>query len=542
MKNSSLFIIALFSTIYSANADTEKTLASNIKHVTVFLNKAQITRAAKTTVDAGLTNLVFDNLSAYIDKQSIQASGKGGIVIMSVQHKVNYLDQQKKTPKLIKLEDSLRYYQRELEQYANVVDVLTKEEIMILKNQAIGGQDNGVSIAELQRAADFFRTRLTDIRNRRLKNDRKMQKINKRVVKINSQLNELNKRRNQPTGEILVSVSAKAKTTATLELNYLVQNAGWVPIYDLRAKDTRSPIQLSYKANVWQNTGVDWNKVKFTLSTANPAQGGTKPSLAAWYVDFYTPVVISYQKKGKMKPQSRSFPAPAASSRADYAVTLEEMEKAESIADFTQVTESSVATEFKIALPYSVSSDGKPKLIDIQKYELSAGYKHFAIPKMDKDAFLVAEVTGWEEYNLLSGKANIYFEGTYVAESILDVQNIRDTLDISLGRDKKVIIKREKIKDLTKRRVIGTNIKETFAYELSVRNIKRDLIEITIEDQAPVSKQSQIEVELIESSGAVYNKNTGKLTWKLALKPAETKKVLFKFSVKYPKGKTVSQL
>ncbi|MCH8318496.1 MAG: mucoidy inhibitor MuiA family protein, partial [Bacteroidetes bacterium] len=255
MKNISLFIIALFSTIYSASADTEKTIDSKIKHVTVFLKKAQITRAAKTTVDAGLTNLVFAGLSAYIDKQSIQVSGKGGIVIMSVQHKVNYLDQQKKTPKLIKLEDSLKYYRRELEQYANVVDVLTKEENMILKNQAIGGQDNGVSITELKRAADFFRTRLTDIRTRRLKNDRKIQKINKRVVKINSQLNELNKRRNQPTGEILVSVSAKARTTATLELNYLVQNAGWVPVYDLRAKDTKSPIQLSYKANVWQNTG-----------------------------------------------------------------------------------------------------------------------------------------------------------------------------------------------------------------------------------------------------------------------------------------------
>jgi len=541
MKNISLFIITLFLIINLASADTEKTVGSKIKHVTVFLNKAQITRTAKTTVDAGLTNLVFDGLSAYIDKQSIQVSGKGGIVIMSVQHKINYLDLQKKTPKLIKLEDSLKYYQMELEQYANVKDILIKEENMILKNQAIGGQDNGVSITELQRAADFFRTRLTDIRNRRLKNERKIRKINKRVVKINSQLNELNKRRNQPTGEILVSVSAKARTAATLELNYLVQNAGWVPVYDLRAKDTRSPIQLSYKANVWQNTGVDWNKVKFTLSTANPAQGGTKPALAAWYVDFYTPVVISHQKKGKMKPQSRSFPTPEASSAADYAGAFK-MEKAASTADFTQVTESSVATEFKIALPYSVSSDGKPKLVDIQKYELTAGYKHFAIPKMDKDAFLVAQVTGWEEYNLLSGKANIYFEGTYVAESILNVQNIRDTLDISLGRDKKVIIKREKIKDLTRRRVIGTHIKETFAYELSVRNTKRDLIEITIEDQVPVSKQSQIEVELIESSGAAYNKNTGKLTWKMTLKPAETKKALFKFSVKYPKGKTVSQL
>jgi uncharacterized protein (TIGR02231 family) len=219
----------------------------------------------------------------------------------------------------------------------------------------------------------------------------------------------------------------------------------------------------------------------------------------------------------------------------------EEVE-ASNVASYTQVTETTLAAEFDIAIPYSIPSDGIGQLVDVQNHELPASYKHFAVPKMDNDAFLVAQVTGWEDLNMLSGNANIYFEGTYVGEAFLDMKNTKDTLDLSLGRDNKIVIERKKLKDFSKKNVVGTTKKEEFVYEITVRNTKKDPIEISVEDQVPVSQDAQIEVEVTDTGGAEYDKTTGKLVWKMNLNSAEAKKVTFKYSVKYPKNKIVSGL
>ncbi|HXA01602.1 MAG TPA: DUF4139 domain-containing protein, partial [Cytophagaceae bacterium] len=355
-----------------------------------------------------------------------------------------------------------------------------------------------------------------------------------------NQLNEINKLRNQPASQITVTVSAKNRINVALEVQYIVTNAGWYPIYDLRAKDTKNPIQLSYKAQVFQNTGIDWEKVKLKLSTGNPSQGGTKPTLATWWLQIYTPVSYSNAKK-----KYKSSPAPSMASKDDYnsgELSKEEDIAATNVSSYTQVTETTLAAEFDIAVPYSIPSDGIGQLVDVRNYQLPATYKHFAVPKMDKDAFLVAQVTGWEDLNMLSGNANIYFEGTYVGEAFLDMQNTKDTLDLSLGRDNKVVIERKKLKDFSKRNLIGSTKKEEFVYEISIRNTKKDPIEISLEDQVPVSKDSQIEVEVTDAGGAEYDVTTGKLVWKINLNSTETKKVTFKYSVKYPKNKIVSGL
>ena len=187
-------------------------------------------------------------------------------------------------------------------------------------------------------------------------------------------------------------------------------------------------------------------------------------------------------------------------------------------------------------------SDNKPYAVDVQTYTIPASYKYYCAPKLDKDAFLIAKVTGWDQYNLLSGNANIFYEGMYVGRSMINAQNTSDTLDISLGRDKNVVVSREKLKDLSERKLIGSTQKETFMYEFTVRNKKKQDIDIEIEDQVPISQNKDITVELVESSDAKYNKETGKLNWQMKVSTSDSKKFRFGFSVKYPKDQTVSNL
>jgi uncharacterized protein (TIGR02231 family) len=213
-----------------------------------------------------------------------------------------------------------------------------------------------------------------------------------------------------------------------------------------------------------------------------------------------------------------------------------------SLADFVSTVETTLNVEFDITVPYTVSSAAKPTLVDIRNHELKAAYEYAVAPKLDPDAFLMAKATGWEDFNLLPGEANIFFEGTFVTKTFIDPNNIKDTLAISLGRDKRIVVKREKQKDLTSRKVIGNSQRESYAWEISIRNAKSEVVKLLVEDQLPVTQNTQIEVTPVDLGGGKFDAITGKLSWNLVIPPNETRKVVYKFDVKYPKDRQVSGL
>ncbi|HCM77383.1 MAG TPA: mucoidy inhibitor-like protein, partial [Cytophagales bacterium] len=177
-----------------------------------------------------------------------------------------------------------------------------------------------------------------------------------------------------------------------------------------------------------------------------------------------------------------------------------------------------------------------------QTNEIKAMYAYSVVPKLEGDAFLIAKATGWEGLSLLPGEANLFFEGTFVGKTFIDPNSIKDTLAISLGRDKRIVVKREELKDLTSKKLIGTNQKEERSWEISVRNSKTEAITISVEDQLPVSKNKDIEVTALNTGGAKFDPVSGKLTWQLVIQPNETKKVTYRYEVKYPKDKQITGL
>jgi uncharacterized protein (TIGR02231 family) len=529
------FIIFFLMAGIAGHGQVEKTVDSRITGVTVFLNRAQVTRVLQTRVDAGKTNIIVSGLTANLDPQSIQVTGKGNITLIGISHQQNFIHEFNMPSQLRMLRDSVELLKGIILLEQNQREILNKEEQLILSNQKIGGDNQNLSAAELKAMADFYRSRLTDIYTQRTRQDDKIRKLNDRSSKLQQQFREKNDLYSRNTSEIVISVSSDNSSAVELEVDYLVNNAGWTPIYDLRAIDTKKPVQLAYKANVFQSTGEEWKNVNLTLSTQNPNLGGVKPELDPWYVDFRN----YYPTKSKGVGAVHRAPAPA---MAEEKEILESPVQIQTISDFTTSVQTSVSTEFQIKLPYSVGSTGKPTLVDIANHSLNADYIYSVAPKMDPDAFLMARITGWGELNLLPGEANVFFEGTYVTKTIIDPSNIMDTLAISLGRDKRIVVKREKMKDFTTRKAMGGTQRDSFAYEISIRNTKAEAVKIVVEDQVPVSQNSQIEVALQDAGGARYTAASGKLLWELELKSQETKKLVYKFEVKYPKDKVLSNL
>jgi uncharacterized protein (TIGR02231 family) len=538
MKNQILSAVLSLGTL-ATFGQADEAVDSKITGVTVFLNKAQVTRDAKTRIEAGKTNLIITGLTSQLDPQSIQVTGKGSFIILGISHQQNYLNEFNVPKSLKGMKDSVEYFQKQVLLEQSQKEILNKEEQMLLSNQKIGGTSQNLTVAELKGMADFYRSRLGDIVTSRMKQDDKIKKINERIIKLQQQINNQNELYSRNTSEIVVSVSADAPTAVDLDVNYVVANAGWYPVYDLRATDTKSPVQLSYKANVQQATGEDWKNVKLKLSTANPNLSGLKPELYTWLLDFYQPIAYESYKSRKMASM------PAARGVAEDEAKMNEVlmaAPAQTVADYVSTIQTTLNTEFDIALPYNVTSSSKPTLVDIKNHQVKADYLYSVAPKLDQDAFLIARATGWEDFSLLPGEANLFFEGTFVGKTFIDPNNIKDTLAISLGRDKRIVVKREKLKDLTSRKFIGSSQKESYSWEISVRNTKAEAIKIMIEDQVPVSQNTQIEVTVLDVAGAKYTKDTGKLSWELNLQPNETRKLTYKFEVKYPKDKKVSGL
>lgn len=208
--------------------------------------------------------------------------------------------------------------------------------------------------------------------------------------------------------------------------------------------------------------------------------------------------------------------------------------------DYIAVNENALNISFVISIPYDIPSNGKEQLVALQQLTVPAQYKYYAAPKLDRDAYLLAEIVDWEKLNLLPGEAVIMFEGTYVGKTFIDPQSNRDTLNLTLGQDKRIVISREKLKDFSSVKFLGSSRKQVLTYELTVRNNKKEAAALILKDQYPLSTNKDIEIELLENSNAIVNTEIGVLTWKVTLQPGESRKFRISYSVKYPKDKLVS--
>ena len=518
---------------------TTREVSTTIKEVTVYLNGAQITRNANIELVKGNTMLTFAGLPENIDPQSIQVKGQGNFTVLSVMHQINYLTSQKKSREVLAMEDSLKMLEDKLMLNNSMLQVFKSEEELLAANRNIGSNEKGVVVSELKMAADFLRTRMTEIKKEQLALAKQNTLLTEKINRLHNQLNTINTTLSKPTSEILVTVDAPVSGSGMIQVTYAVYNAGWYPVYDIRAIDVSNPVSLAYNAKVFQQTGEDWNNVRMKLSTADPRQRGDKPNLASWYLDF-SHAYGTFGYENVMAPsmaKRAEVPRPVMMDKEEEA---EMLESASTAANYTMVSQHQTNLEFSIKIPYDIPSDNKQYTIHIQEYKLPATYQYYCAPKLDRDAFLMARVTGWEDYNLLPGEINLFFEDTYVGKSMLNVRTTSDTLDLSLGRDKNIIITRIRLADYTADKVIGNNRQETRGWEITVRNNKKQPVRLLVEDQFPVSLNKEIQIEAVEYSGAAFNKETGKLQWLLNLEPSQDKKLKAAFTVKYPKDRQVS--
>jgi uncharacterized protein (TIGR02231 family) len=515
-------------------AEPEQRINSNITNVTIFINQAQITRSAKINLAAGVTQLVFDRISPYMNLNSLQVKTESNVSLLSVSQRNNFLKDEEKPKLMIDLEDSLQVIKQLLETVRIKKEALSLEKEVLISNKQIGGMNSGVKVEDLEDALALFRKRSIDIGEELLKHTNNENRLKSIQQKLQAQWDEYNNVNN--IIEVVVTVKTLAAVNnSRIELTYLTSNAAWKPFYDIRVKDTKSPLQLVSKAYITQATGEDWNNVILKLSTNNPNEGSTKPELNTLYLRTQSPIV--YQRREIMAaPQRKAAQIESVAGVDTRASDIPALVYSQGNAVELQ---SEANIEFNVTSAYSIPSDNNPHQVDLTMNNVNAVYAYGAVPKADKDAFVTAKVSGNDLVNQISGEANVYFDGTYTGKTFINGTS-SDSILLSLGRDKRIQIQRTLLKDFSSKSFSGGTRRELSTWEISIRNTRKEAISIIIEDQVPISTEKEIEVKLLSNGGASYDEATGKLTWNLMLEGEKSQSVKFSFEVKYPKEKLIN--
>ncbi len=603
-------ILSLLSFLYcfaaaAANDGSAIAAKANLTNVTVFRFGAEMNHLAKADVLKGNNELIIENISNTLDANSIQVNCNGNVTVMGVEFSTDHLQNEIKAPVIKMLEDSVENINNGLEKIKTNINIINDLLTVLKANKEIKGTQTGLSVAELVKLMEYYKTKSFELQNELATLHQKEKKLNDQSVKLNEQIQEEQKKNTKSTGRLILQLNCAVAGKYDFTITYITPNAYWTPFYDLRAESITLPLKLIYRAKVFQTTGIDWKQVKLSLSTSTPGQTGNAPVFNTWFLSYINPV--NYYNKslntqnriqsfddnkqefllkenvvtgyGSQNIKIRGLASGASAAQPLYIVNGSEMNSSEfskispdavknlqvlkdasatavygskgsngvilvtlkdGLDDYITVADKELNVIFEIDLPYDVPTNGKAQTAILKEHQVDAKYKFYAVPKLSKEVFLLAEIADWEKLNLLPGEANIIFEGTYIGKSFIDPSSTQDTLNLTMGRDKRVVVKKEKLTDFSSVKFMGTSKKQIFTYDITVKNNKNDAIDILVKDQYPISQDKEVDVELLESSDAADNEETGVLTWKLKLAPGEVKKIRVSYSVKYPKEKTLN--
>lgn len=588
-----LSVTFAFTILFTKATDDKNNISALLKAVTVYKSGAEMQHQFSATLKQGNNEIWVNGISNNIDINSIQLKTPSGVTVMGIEFSNNYLIPVEKSTRIKMLEDSLQIIDKEKEKI-NISITNTTDLMEVLKaNRDIKGTQTGLSVTELMKLMEYYKTKQLELQNDLSAFTDKKKKLDVQYNRIKNQIAEDDKKNTTTSGRLIIQFNTAIAGKYDFSFSYISPNAYWVPFYDVKMESITAPLKIIYRAKIFQTTGIDWKQIKLSLSNSVPSQWGNAPQIQSWYLGYINPVhamnktlvsaraysantlseaaIANYDIKEKKLDASISQPiyvvngsimdeqefqkiSPSAIKKMEVlkgatatniygaratagaiVVTLKD-----GLEDYVSVSDNTLNLSFDIDLPYDVPTNGKAQTATLQIIDAPVLYKNYSIPKLDQDAYLLAVIPNWEKLNLLPGDANIIVEGTYVGKSFIDPNATTDSLNLTLGKDKRIIVKRDKIIDYSSVKFLGNNKVQKFTYEITVKNTKKETISLLLKDQYPLSTNKEIEVELLDTNNADVDKDSGILNWQLTLAAGESKKIRFTYTVKYPKDKTLN--
>jgi uncharacterized protein (TIGR02231 family) len=559
--NRFLLLFLIFPLFSQSQEITTQTIKSNIDAVKLYLTAGEVIHNQDIKLATGRNKLIFSGISTYANPQSIQFTGSGNFRLVSVSTEMDFLAAEEFNPRISVLNDSLEVLKDKKQEIQDELAAYNVEQSVLNANKNINGKDASLTVAQIRDAANFFRERTLQISRKKSLLKKALKKNSKSIEDTRYQLVELNYNENQRSNQVIILVDSDRTESIKATLKYLVSDCGWAATYNLSADDLSQQISLKYKAQIYNNTGNDWTDVNLTLSTGDPQLSASHPELSPWYLSEST-FFLKNKSRGLYEPKTEEnkFREQAVSSinvanqraydnyvldkgsddRTDLFQFGNGIGDVKTQVQLKQIEISELTAEFIIKSRFSCPSDAKPYTLDIKEMNLDASFSHITVPKLDRSVFLIANIVGWQELDLIPGPTNVYFGGKYVGVSRIDTRNVADTLSLSFGRDNKVVVVRKLKSEMSTKKVIGNSKKDSYMFEIAVRNNRSTQINLKIYDQIPISTTSEIIIYDDELSGGHKSETTGEVVWNVNIASNGVSSKEIGYSVKYPKKSHVS--
>ena len=513
--------------------EKERLISSRVVAVSVYTDRAVVTRIAEGDLPIGDQTIVIPKLPSSLVDQSIRVSGEGvaSARILDVKVETLFLDTipEERTRELLARLEELQAEARVLTDQMGVLnhqkDFITHIQVQSADQISKELKIQRPTVADWQKILNFIFTNLSQINGELRQVEKKKSELQLKINAVQKEIDETRAYSRRSEKRLLLSLNVSKPGTFKLMFSYLVPGARWSPMYDARFSLTDKRVSLTYFGLVRQSTGEDWNDVDLTLSTARPSLGGGHPELDRWYVDVYRP---SLSKQRALRDEAE-------------AANVEEKYKAGVAAPVPMelavaaVETRATSAVFHIGAKSTILTDNKEHKVTIAVETLGAEFEYSAVPKLVQNAFLKATVTNTTDYPFLKGNLNVFFENDYITTSSIETRVPTEKFDLSLGVDEGIKMERKLIKKFTESTgLFSKSVKLSYEYLITVENLKKSREKILIKDQVPISRSEQVVVEILEPKDLPKDPN-GVLTWRLELKPGEKRDLKLKYTVEFPR-------
>ena len=534
------YVLVTFMILIKVGAQNRSIAQATIESARVYTNGAELKHKATTLVPAGTSEIIITNVANYLNENTVNVKVPKYVTVMSAQFSNAYIQEtsnlNSSEQKTVRTEIETK--QKELEKVRFMITTEEKGIELLDSNRTISNSQT-FSVNEIKQWFTYYKTSRLETLSKISDLKISEKKLVEEIKQLNGKL-QIDQTQNSAysQGKLILSITSTKPATIPIEISYLTNYASWIPSYELNIEKVNQPIQFFYQAQVAQNTGVDWKNINLSLVSTPANQSTQAPKLGTWFINYnISPhsVTMKSAKRLKYTTPTISKLEETALNEITYGVEIQES----TISDYTNLNQSQLSVTYDIAIPYTILSNGKNHLIKLDQKNIPANYHYVTIPKLDTNAYLVAKIDDYGNYNILPGEATIILEGLFVGETNLSPDAENNELSLSVGKDPNILVSRKKLNEKSQTKILSNKKVQDFVYEIAIRNNKKEAITIEVEDNYPISANSEIEVILTDKDGATVTTETGKLTWNISLKPNETKKIKFGYQIKYPKDKNI---
>jgi uncharacterized protein (TIGR02231 family) len=535
-------LIFLFFIFCGALFSDEIVTQSSISAVTVFPDRASVTREADLTLVPGMHSVVFSGLPATLIPNSVRVSGKGTalVKVLGVDISTQFLESSL-LPEIDKLQKEIDSVQLEIDKIKDKIDVLESQEKFLKSIEASTSSQASQEILlgkpdvqSWEKVINFLSAKLQDVKQSKLECKKVLTEQGAKLEALKKKLESIKPQKPLEGKRVTVLLESGRSGDFKLNLFYTVINARWSPLYTLRAIPDSSEIELALQANIQQVSGEDWQDVDALLSTSSPALATNPPLLNPWILDVYIP-------RAEVKMEKAKIYRGGVVGGVTGGVVAEVEAPAEAEMASAAVVEAGLHLNFEIKRKIQIPSDGAPHKVPIDSQKMNVKLNYICVPKLKEAAFLRGKLKNTLSYPLLSGKADIFILQDYVGSTVLPFVAAEEETEMFFGEDSQVRVKHEQLKrEKTAPGFLSKTEKLRLVYKITIQNLRKYQVEAEILDQLPVRQNSKVEVKEVNISPAPTKKDEkGILSWILTLAPQEKREILVDFTIEYPKDANI---